>query len=108
MISLRIFLLVLVTLVCREFAETRIDAVASSEILQVPAAIRTSCFVLGFGLLFKSLVTAFLAASGIQGPNASIRLGTTDAHRNTYNRALQVRRITESLWLGTLPAALMR
>lgn len=92
MTSLRIFLLILVTLLCREF-ETGLPATS-----QLNALIAVAAAVLGAGLLFKAWTLSIL----VKASRRTHLYGTESAQR-----CERARNSVESVWLALLPAVLL-
>lgn len=89
MISLRLILLVLVTLGCRELAE------GNSEAAPLLASLAAMGVSLGFGLLFKASTLHVLAGSP-QPPSPAC-----------WERCARARKLVERAWIAVLPLALL-
>ncbi len=106
MVSLRIFLLILLTLLCREVAVNWADG----EHQAYWSVGRAAVAVLAFGLLHKSLILGLLARNQVtlEAPSFWKKRsdsGVSDAE--LYQSASKIREIVEYLWVGSLPAVLL-
>lgn len=95
MISLRLFLLVLVTLACRELAgEVPL-------VLPLAATISAIAFSLGFGLLLKAAAIRLLASTGHRCMSGQVHA------QACWQRFSHWRSCVETAWVMALPAALL-
>ncbi len=97
MVSLRLFLLVLVTLVCREVAGSEPERVWLSSLIAIAG------ISVGFGLLTKASAVSVLRSSGLgsTGTASELKIDATEAR---FSRA---RRVIETVWVVILPVSLV-